>query len=450
MASHVGVDDHAMTRVPQSARYSWWSVAVQRFGQMSALTQFLLGATLGFGMTFWDAFLALTFGAVILEFVAILVGIIGVREGLPLSVLARWTGFGRGGSALIGLAVGISLIGWFGIQSAVSAQGLVQLLGGLPEGVWALLFGLLVTAIVLRGFKSMAWTAYVTVPAFLVLVGWSIISELSSHNFAELVASAPAGPAMTLVQGTTLVAGGFIVGAVITPDMTRFNRSVADVVKQTLVGVTLGEYVIGLAGVLLAHAVKTAEITTIITSSVGWIGILVIIAGTLKINDWNLYSSGLGVVNFIATVFGRRVHRGALTAVIGVAGSLLAAFGILGNFTTFLIVLGSAFPPIAGIMVAEYFVVKRWRGDLEAARADGYSLPAAAPDWVPATLVIWLVAALVGLFVSIGLPSINSLVIAFVLYVVAGRLGLVRGAGVYRTATAEPVPAGPVPAHKES
>ena len=61
---------------------------------------------------------------------------------------------------------------------------------------------------------------------------------------------------MSLPTGTTLVAGGFIVGAVITPDMTRFNRSAGDVVKQTVLGITLGEYVIGLVGVLLAHAIE--------------------------------------------------------------------------------------------------------------------------------------------------------------------------------------------------
>ena len=83
-----------------------------------------------------------------------------------------------------------------------------------------------------------------------------------------------------------------MVGAVITPDMTRFNRSAADVVKQTLVGVTLGEYVIGLSGVLLAHAVGSSDVIAIVTSSVGLVGTLVIVAGTLKINDWNLYSSG--------------------------------------------------------------------------------------------------------------------------------------------------------------
>jgi cytosine permease len=433
MAGHVGVDDYALTRVPQEARYSWWSVAVQRFGQVSALSQFLLGSTLGFGMSFWSAFWAFTLGALILELVSIGVGIIGAREGLQTSLLTRWTGFGHGGSAVVGLAIGISLIGWFGIQSGVSAEGLVSLIGGLPTWVWSLLFGLAVTFIVLWGFASMKWVAYITVPAFLVLVGWSIGSELFDHDLGTLTTSPPPGPELSLLQGTTLVAGGFIVGAVITPDMTRFNRSSADVVKQTVVGFTLGEYVIGLSGVLLAHAIRSDDIITIVTSSVGWVGTLVIILGTLKINDWNLYSSGLGLVNFVGTVLGKRINRAIATLCLGVVGSVLAAGGILDSFIGFLTVLGVAFPPIAGIMVAEYFVVKRWRGELEASRAAG-RLPESAPTWVPATLVIWVVSALIGYFVSWGLPSINSLVAAFALYAVAGKLGLVRGVGTSPTA----------------
>jgi len=431
-AGRVGVDDYALVRVPEDARYSWWSVAVQRFGQVSALSQFLLGSTLGFGMGFWEAFLAFTLGAVVLELVSIGVGIIGCREGLQTSMLARWTGFGQGGSAVVGVAIGISLIGWFGIQSGVSAEGLVSLIGVLPVWAWSLLFGLAVTFIVLWGFASMKWVAYVTVPAFLVLIAWSIGSELLAHDVGTLVSSAPAGPSLSLLEGTTLVAGGFIVGAVITPDMTRFNRTAGDVVKQTVVGFTLGEYVIGMAGVLLAHAIRSDDIITIVTSSVGWVGTLVIILGTLKINDWNLYSSGLGVVNFVGTVFGKRVNRAVVTLALGVVGSVLAAGGILDSFIGFLTLLGVAFPPIAGIMVAEYFVVRTWRPDLDRARAEG-RLPESAPTWVPATLVVWVAAALVGQFVTWGLPSINSLVAAFVLYVVAGKAGLVRGIGVSPT-----------------
>jgi cytosine permease len=430
--SNPEVDDYALSRVPLSQRHGWWSVGMQRFGQISALSQFLLGATLGFGMTFWSAFWALTFGAVILELVCILVGVIGSREGLQTSMLARWTGFGHGGSAVVGVAIGISLMGWFGIQSAVSAQALTELIGVLPQWAWSLLFGVGVTFVAVAGFGSMKWVAYITVPAFLALVAWSIGAELLNHDVGALIASQPAGPRLSLLEGTTLVAGSFMVGAVIAPDMTRFNRGTLDVIKQTLFGITLGEYVIGLAGVLLAHAVRSDSVVTIVTSSVGWVGLLVIVLGTVKINDWNLYSAGLGIVNFAGTVFGRSVPRRGVTMAVGVIGSVLAAGGILDRFTDFLILLGVVFPPISGIMVAEYFVVKRWRADLEHSRAAG-TVPSSAPTWVPATLVIWALAAGVGQFVHWGLPSINSLLVGFVLYVVAGKLGWVRGAGVSYT-----------------
>jgi cytosine permease len=422
------IDDYALSRVPSEARHGWWSVGMQRFGQISALSQFLLGATLGYGMTFWSACWALTLGAVILEFVCILVGVIGSREGLQTSVLARWTGFGEGGSAVVGAAIGISLMGWFGIQSAVSAQALVNLVGVLPEWAWSLVFGLAVTLIAVRGFDSMKWVAYIAVPAFLALVAWSVGAELMRHDVGELMRSAAPGPQLSLLEGTTLVAGSFMVGAVVAPDMTRFNRSTADVIKQTLFGITLGEYVIGLAGVLLAHALQSNSVVTIVTSSVGWVGLLVIVLGTIKINDWNLYSSGLGIVNFVGTVFGRNVDRRAVTLGVGVVGSLLAAGGVLGRFTDFLILLGVVFPPIPGIMIAEYFVVKRWRDQLERSRVTG-TLPGSAPTWVPATLAIWVLASVVGQYVSWGLPSINSLVAAFVLYIVTAKLGWVRAAG---------------------
>jgi cytosine permease len=426
-------DDFALSRVPASARYPWLSVATQRFGQISGLSQFLLGATLGFGLPFWQAFLAFTLGAVLLELVAIAVGIIGQREGLSTSVLARWTGFGRGGAAVVGLVIGLSATGWFGVQSQLAGSSLARLLGLLPVWAWSLLFGLLVTLIVSYGFRWMAWTAYLTVPAFLILAGVSVVTELSRHDLGSLLTDAPPGPQLTLVQAVTLVAGQFMVGAVITPDMTRFNRSPSDVVKQTVLGITLGEWVIGSVGVLLAHAVRSSDVSAIVTSSTGLVGMVVIVAAALKVNDWNLYVSSLGLANFLSTVTGRTFHRARLSVVVGVLGSVLGAVGILSGYTGFLTLLAVAFPPIPAIMVAEYFVVRRWRGELAAG-----ALPATSPTWVPATLVIWLLASLAGRFVTIGLPSVNALVAGFLLYVLAGRLGLLRGYGTHLT---EPLPA---------
>ncbi len=433
MSRAAHADDFALSRVATSARRPWFGIAVQRFGQVSALSQFLLGATLGYSMTFGQAVLAFLFGSIILEVIMCVVGIIGQREGLNTALLARWTGFGEVGASLVGLAIGISLIGWFGIQSAISAESLEALLPGvLPVWAWCLVFGLLVTGIVAFGFGGMQWLANITVPLFLVLVGWSIVVELTRHSFGELLTGPAPGPAMSVGQGTGVVAGGLIVGAIITADMTRFNRSAADVVKQTVVGVSLGEFVIGLAGVLLAHAAGTGNIVAIVTSSIGFVGLLIVLTGTLKINDWNLYSSSLGLVNFVSTAFGKNLHRVSTTIVLGVIGSFLAAFGILARFTDFLIVLGVAFPPIAGMLVAEYFVVKVWRRELDVTRPAGV-LPPTAPRIVPTTLVIWLVSALFGYFVTWGVPAVSALVLSMVLYVVAGKLGLVRGIGTATT-----------------
>src|SRR5674476_397304 len=169
-------DDYSLQRVPASARRRWFPIAVQRFGQISALSQFLLGATLGYSMSFTNAFWAILLGSVLLEIVICVVGIIGQKEGLQTSLLARWTGFGEVGSALVGLAIAISLIGWFGIQSAIAADSLNALMPGiLPRPAWSILAGLVVTAIVVFGFRGMQWLANLAVPLFLILVTWSVI-----------------------------------------------------------------------------------------------------------------------------------------------------------------------------------------------------------------------------------------------------------------------------------
>jgi cytosine permease len=234
---------------------------------------------------------------------------------------------------------------------------------------------------------------------------------------------------MSIATGATIVAGSYIAGAVLTPDMTRFNRTTGDVVKQTVVSITLGQYVLGLIGVILAYAIREADVVQIFAATSGALGVVILVSATVKINDWNLYSSSLGFVNTLSTVFGVRVNRVVATVAIGVVGTALSAAGILDRFADFLTILGVAMPPIAGIMVAEYFLVRRWRPALDAARAEG-RLPDTEPGWVPATLVIWVGSAVLGWWteqVQLGIPALNSLAVAGIVYFVAGRLGLVRG-----------------------
>jgi len=417
----IGRDDYALTRMPDRERRHWFVVFLQRYGQMSALSQFLLGATLGFGMSFWRAFWALTLGAVILEVVAIFTGIAGQREGLSTSVLTRWTGFGRYGSSILGLIIMISLMGWFGVQNAVFAEGLVSLMPHvMPLWAWEIVTGTAVTLVVLWGFLSMTWAAYITVPAFVLLCFYSIGKALGKTSLSDLVGSSHAGPALGLGAGATFVAGGFIIGAVINPDMCRFNRSAKDVVLNTVLGITLGEYTVGLIGVLLAHFAKSEDVIAIVTTTSGTIGVLVLVAATVKINDWNLYSGSLGLANFLDTAFHHKIHRALLTLIVGGIGTLLSALGILSHFIGFLTLLGVAIPPVASIVVVDYFVLRTHRADLDATRDTG--LPRTAPDWNIAGLVAWVAGGVVGYYLHWGIGSVNALVVAAVVYYVAARL----------------------------
>ena len=92
-------------------------------------------------------------------------------------------------------------------------------------------------------------------------------------------------------------------------------------------------------------------------------------------------------------------------------GSVLAATGILRRFADFLTLLGVLIPPIAGIMVAEYFIVRRWRPVLDASRPLG-RLPETEPAWVPATIVDMGRSGAGRQVLGWGMPRINSLLVA--------------------------------------
>lgn len=407
-------DDFALDRVPEKEKIHWITIAVMRFGQVSALSQFILGAALGFGMDFWPAFWAITLGAAVLEVATIFVGIAGQKEGLSTSLLVRWTGFGKYGSLLISLVIAVSMIGWFGIQNEVFAVGLQEILGG-SVWAWSILTGLVVTLVVIFGILSLGIIAYITVPLFLIVVLYSITSALSDFSLGELISMSAPGDSISIAAGATMVAGGFMAGAIITPDISRYNRSSADVVKQSLWGILPGEYLIGLTGVILAHAMQSSDVISIVMGTSGTLGVIALITATIKINDFNLYAPSLAVVNFIDSVFKIRVNRVVITIVLGVLGTSLSVMGILSQFQGFLSILGIALPPVGGIIIAEYYFIRRYRKELKESREKG-KLPETFEAWNPIALISWGVAFLVGLLIDWGIPSFNSMLVATLLY----------------------------------
>jgi len=193
------------------------------------------------------------------------------------------------------------------------------------------------------------------------------------------------------------------------------------------------------AGVLLALAHGTADIVELMLLSAGWEAVVILVAGVIVSSATDLYGVGLAVLAFCDTALQVRLPRQGVTVACGALGSGLAAMGVLAHFTGFLDVLAVAFPPVAGIALCEYWLVRSFGAELSKSRDAGV-LPASAPSWLPATLVVWVSASLLGWFVRAGIPCLQSLFCAAALYCLAWRVGALRPVGVTYTETAPQQP----------
>ncbi|MDR5617043.1 cytosine permease [Arsenophonus sp.] len=408
------IDNYPTNRVPTNIRLSFLSVTLVHAGMLTALDQFMLGAVLGNSMT-----LAIFISSIIFGIITFGLGFAGMKEGLSSSLLARWCGFGRIGSILVSLTIAISLIGWFGVQNAVFAKGLNYALGHKLGFEWsATLSGIFLTILVAFGFKALRFTAWIAVPFFVIVILFISAGILEHHNSMDLIQSVPGGETITLSSAITLIMGGCIVATLITPDMSRYSKNSRQVFWMVMVSIILGEFVINGLAILLARALNTADVVTIMTQAAGGIGLLVVIFSTLRVNDINLYSSSLSIVNSISVLTGKKVNYTIITLAIGIIGTTLSVLGILDRFVGFLTILGVVFPPIiVGVMLTDYFIIKTHRNILQETQQ---------LEKIPANkdtpLIGWnavcacIIASIIGITVEVGIPTINSLLAACIIY----------------------------------
>ena len=75
--------DYSLSRVPDEAKQPFWRILFIRIGAICCVSQLMLGAALGYGLTFWDAFLATMLGSVLLQVVSWALGTAAAREACP-------------------------------------------------------------------------------------------------------------------------------------------------------------------------------------------------------------------------------------------------------------------------------------------------------------------------------------------------------------------------------
>ena len=185
-----------------------------------------------------------------------------------------------------------------------------------------------------------------------------------------------------------MLVGGSIVASLITPDLTRYYSNGRQVFWMTTLTIIAGEYIINGLAIVASVMLKTSDVVTIMSEVTGGIGLLVVVFSTMRINDINLYSSSLGVANTIEALTKRKPSYILVTILIGVAGTILSVIGILDRFVDFLNLLGVLFPPVIGVMLVDYFILRSDREVLDASRRNG-----TLPDEIKTKKIGWLAIA---------------------------------------------------------
>jgi cytosine permease len=196
------------------------------------------------------------------------------------------------------------------------------------------------------------------------------------------------------------------------------------------IALVVGQIVLGMAGVLLSHAAQTRDVISIIFQAAGWLGVAVVFLATVKLNDVNLYSTSLHLINAIQIVTGKELSRVKLTIVAGALGIVFSILGILDHITQFLMLLGIIMAPVGGIVISDYFILRRHRAVL-AGIQDPRRLQDGAPTWSPWAFAAWFLGAAAGLFIHAGVTTLNAVLVSAVSYcvlikaadILAGRTG---------------------------
>jgi cytosine permease len=361
------LEDYSLEPVPYDKRRSWIELAVIWIGIAVVMSAIFRGMMIGMGLGRMQAVvLSYLLGEIILIAVMALTGYIGARTGLSTPLIANFS-FGRIGAILISLSIALSLMGWFGVQAAFFARTVQFYLKtdfSLP--LFSFVCGMVMMVPAIFGIRGLSVLSWIASPFMIVIFVWGIFKMgfhfLPAETLQSLAAAHQPDPyPMTLGAAASVVAGGFIVGAVTSADIFRYARPrLKEIVLAAGVAMTASAFLHFVGSFLAMNTgVYHESLPEIIIGGrylgLGFAGFVVLLLAQWTTNDSNLYSAVLALNNIF------RIKRWKMTVAAGVAASLFAALGILERLELFLIILTVSIGPIGGIFLCDFYLLKRIR-----------------------------------------------------------------------------------------
>ncbi|HEV8582223.1 MAG TPA: NCS1 family nucleobase:cation symporter-1 [Thermoanaerobaculia bacterium] len=437
--------DLAPTRAEQRT-WTTYNMASLWIGLSVCIPTYMLAAGLiQGGMSWWQAMLTILLGNLIVLVPMVLIAHPGTKYGIPFPVLAR-ASFGTRGANVPAILRGLVACGWFGIQTWIGGQAIHTMLKTafpswerMPGAVWISFFAFWLwnMYVVVKGSNAIkrleAWAAPFLIVSGLALLSWAAVR---AHGLGPVLAQPSkfqtAGEFFAFfVPSLTAMVGFWATLALNIPDLSRYAKDQRAQMRGQLYGLPTTMTLFSFIGVAVTSA------SVLIFGKAIWdpvdllarlgsplvilISLFALLIATITTN---VAANVVGPANDFSNLWPSRITfavGGVLTGVVGIA---IRPWWLLKDYGTYifgwLVGYSSFLGPIAGIFIADYWLIRKARLSLP----DLYDSNGIYERWnwkALAALIAGVGVALVGLVV----PELRVLYdyawfvgfgVAFVLY----------------------------------
>ena len=392
-----------MAPVPLTAR-KWGTrdIAALWVSMSACIPTYMLASSLiAEGMNWWQAVLTITLGNTIVLVPMILNAHAGTKYGIPFPVYCR-ASFGLRGANVPAMLRALVACGWFGIQTWIGGAAIYKIgsifiaswanlpkLGGLGINVAELAcflgFWAINMAVIWRGIDSIRFLLNIKAP-LLIALGLALLAWAyqAAHGFGPMLAQPsafdPGQPKAGQFWGFFFPALTGMIGYWATlslniPDFSRYAYSQRDQMLGQAIGLPTTMALYSFIGVAVTSA------TVVIYGESIWdpvdllarfrnpvvlaVAMLALCLATLATN---LAANVVGPANDFAHLAPRWISFRTGGLITGIVGILIQPWKLIadpsGYIFTWLVAYSSLLGAIGGILIADYFVIRRTRLDL--------------------------------------------------------------------------------------
>lgn len=411
-------EDQALAAIPENEREHWMGPAIIFAGLEFTIPVLMVGAALAGSFGLGKIFMLLIITLFGIQWIGnSLQGYMGAKTGRSSSVIAR-TSFGSTQARfIVGMTIFIVSMGWWAVQTSVAGNAISVMLNidyTTQWGLWAIVTivaGLTFAIPSILGYNSMKWTDYFAVPAGLLLVIGALYFAFKNIGLDTIINWKPE-PTMGIMAAIGLIIGANVSQWVIASDYTRYAKPT---IKDNAI-IPMGIVLVGLplffVGAIMSVGVGDADIVNVMMN-LGfpiW-GFFILWFATWTSQLVNNYSMGLALSNVLNVNSDRGRSLLTLAGTIIAIGVALA--GILDYFMDFLNLTALVYPAIAGIMMADFFFIRKQKWE----DIDGW-------NWMATIAIIFgtVLGYVTHYVIPFGLPAVQSLFASAIAYFVLMKI----------------------------